>query len=362
MSRTLQVDDIMSYLAHRGWHRSDETWRSASIWRHDRAEVLVPARDGLGDAAARVRDIVDTLAEVEGRGADTIARDIDWAQTDTQSYRLHTVGSMPGAVPLREQIDALRAVQRLVGSAGRVVAEGPRASFTGGPPRVVTNVLDTVHLDASEQSPHELFVRIPAGPVEGSVVPIGREVTRQVHEALTVLNDTVRHFVVEAGVVAFDQTVTAGVSAELCDAVSRLGGRDRENRFVVGFGWGHGLGPALPTEPLDFPRGTGVILHEVATRLRGIDSAGLATISGLVESLHGDPAAERWRLKIRGELLNERGERRTRRVWVRLADRSEYDRAIAAHREGQAVEASGTLRVRPRVEIEVEPGMFRIDP
>ena len=70
MTIPLKVDDIASYLAEAGWDRDPQGWRGASVWRHPGDyEVLVPPRDGMGDGARRVREVLRCLSSVEDRPA-----------------------------------------------------------------------------------------------------------------------------------------------------------------------------------------------------------------------------------------------------------------------------------------------------
>jgi hypothetical protein len=98
---------------------------------------------------------------------------------------------------------------------------------------------------------------------------------------------------------AFDSTVTAGVSAELCEALSGLAGPRRGQPFEIGFRCARGMRSELPPATVRLPEGAGVVLRAAAARLRQLNVSGEATLTGMVEDLHDDPpgGGDRWRIK-----------------------------------------------------------------
>jgi hypothetical protein len=103
------------------------------------------------------------------------------------------------------------------------------------------------------------------------------------------------------------------------------------------------------------------MLQAAARRLGRLNATGEASVTGTVQDLHDDPTTgDRWRVKIRGQLTAEVGGNARRTVWVRLPDQTEYDRAIAAHRERTTVRVAGSLSsVTGRVELNPQ-GTFEI--
>jgi hypothetical protein len=120
---------------------------------------------------------------------------------------------------------------------------------------------------------------------------------------------------------------------------------ERKDAFEITFRWARSVPfDGAPSYVLPFPTGSGPLLRAAGGRLRNLVASGPATVTGIVESLHDDAdGADRWRIKVRGELRTDRSERARRTVWVRLADQALYDRAIAAHREHRAITVSGEL-------------------
>jgi hypothetical protein len=360
MATGLRVDDIASYLAESGWARAPRDWHGAGVWNHpDDFEVLVPAHDGFGDARVRINEVLRCLAIVEGRPVPEIAAEIARPDVDIQLFRTYPADRDPGYTSVAEGCRTAHGVREVLAIATRTALQGPHFTFAGRPPNVVSELLHTAELGPARAGSYVLEVRLSARAVLlGGVT--GRTITAQIHEAIAAAGEAV-----SAGrLSAFgDEVVTAGLSANLCTALSDLGGTDHEAPFEIDFRWGR----AVPTESGKsrhrFPAGAGVLLREAADQLRTLDASGAATITGRIETLHhGATRDERWRISVRGDFHTATKPVRRRKIWVRLPDQAAYDRAIAAHHRQLIVRVSGGLSSSTgRVELVPDRGFDVID-
>ena len=348
----LSVADIATYLADTGWDRRAERWRGAAVWADaDGREVLVPEHDDRRDAEQRVAELLGIVATAEGRARDEVAIDIASPLVDVQSYRTFPTGLPTGLTTLDDGARALEGVRDALVAAARVVVQGPHGAFRGNSPRLVDDLSTQAQLGPTRPGSYVFSIRVPVGRQARAWdgAPFGRRVLQQMHDALV----AVRTAAGAADPAAFDDVVTAGVSANLCTALSKLAGRQRRQPFEVGFRWARALPTGLTATTVRFPQGTAPMLDAAAERLRHHGASGAATVRGMVESLHDDPPGEdRWRVKVRGSLVTARSEGTNRTVWVRLGDQVTYDLAISAHRRRAPVSAEGELTsVRGRVEL-----------
>jgi hypothetical protein len=351
------VGDIQTYLLDNGWRRQPHTWNDASIWSHaDGREVLLPPRDDLADTELRVREVLAVLTDVERRPADEIAGDIDAPLSDLQSYRTFPDGLPTGFTSLSAGLRGLHGVREIVRAAARTVVEGPLPVYPRGAPRPVDQLLQDVQLGPSRPGSYVFTVRVP---LDRS--PLSRPMTRQVYQAIAAVRAATGQ-ATERELAPFEQVVTAGVSANLCEALSGLAGRRHDEPFDVTFRWGRGLASDLTARTVHFDVGMGRVIRAAAAHLREVGVSGDGVVTGTVESLHDRPEADdRWRIRIRGDLRTRDGHQIGRAVWVRLDGQGPYDRAIAAHRARQQVRAHGELSsVTARVELIVEDNDFSI--
>ncbi len=375
MTVELSVTDITSYLAASGWVRQPGEWRGAASWVHEGDhEVLVPARDGMGDGERRIREILVLLAVVEGRSREAIATDIGSPMADVQWYRAVPDDAAGGSVSLVAALSALEGARDVLGAAARAVLAGPHVAFDGAIPREVRDLLARVRLAPFGSADDVLTIRFPladAVPADladrvnpGMSEPVEDPLARRV---LLLLQDAVLHLRDAAGSVegagdlgVFDEIVTAGVSANLCAALARFAGPGPGQPFEVGFRWARALPAESPPRTVTFERGTGALLRRAARRLRRLQLAGPASVTGLIGTLYDDGSEDRFRVQVRGDVAMERGTGTRRTLWVRLPDSTSYDRAIAAHRDGRQVLARGALTtVNGRLELATGPGDFQ---
>jgi len=363
------VQDIQAYLRDNGWVHS-LTWRNAPVWSHaDGYEVLVPPRDDLADTDLRVTELLNVLAAAEQRPADDIIVDINAPLDDIQSFRTFPEGTPPGFTTLEAGIRALQGVQSMIGVAARTVVEGPLPELASGTPPTAADLLQRVRLGPGRPGSYVFTVRVPVdvpsrpsdtAPLTQLEEPLGRQVARQFHEAMTAVSTASAHATLE-DLTAFDDTVTAGVSVNLCLALSALAGRQYEQGFDVTFRWSHRLRSELPADTIHFDDGAGKIIRAAARRLRKVRVSGAAEVTGFVESLHDQPeTGDRWRVKVRGDLTTRGGTAFGRTIWVRLEGQASYDQAIAAHQAQDLVWVRGELSTHGRVELITDGARFEV--
>lgn len=358
MTIPLKVEDITSYLAEGGWSRDPQDWRGASVWRHSGDyEVLVPAQDGLGDGDRRLREILRCLSTLEDRAVGDIALEIARPQLDKQLFRTFPAGHDAGYTSLRAGVQVAMGIRNLFNTATRTVVEGPHFVFAGRAPGAVNDLARAAELGSSRAGSYLVELRVAADAAtrtEGGEEILGRSVLIQMLESVS----AARTAVLEDQSSAFGDVVTAGVSADLCSALSELAGPDHDDPFEIDFRWARSRPLDRRPQAVAFPAGSGGLLRTAAGRLRRLNASGPATVSGVIEGLHDDAAGnDRWRIKVRGELRTEHGQQARQSVWVRLADESAYNRAFVTHSERRAVTVAGELSsTTGRVELVPAPG------
>src|SRR5262249_43496728 len=150
-----------------------------------------------------------------------------------------------GCTSLLSGVQIVQGVRNILGTAARTVLQGPHFAFAGRPPGAVGDVLRAAELGPSRAGSYVVEVRlatdVTAGAPGGEGVG-GRAVLVQMLEAVSAAQAAV----LADEPAAFDETVTAGVSADLCKALSDLSGSDRNEPFEITFRWAR-------SQPLDAP-------------------------------------------------------------------------------------------------------------
>jgi hypothetical protein len=346
MTTPLTIADIVSYLTDTGWEREPADGNVASAWRHpDDFEVLVPAHDRMGDGEHRVRDILRCLTAVEQRPTTEIILEISRPHLDRLQFRTFPAGHDPGYTSLIAAAQTVAGIRALVRTAARTVLQGPHLTFAGQrSPAAAGDVLRATEVGSAQAGSYIVEARLAADTLASS----RRSQRLSGRTVLTHMLDSVsaaRGAVLAGAPDAFDETIGAGVSAELCQALSQFSARGRNEPFEITFRWARAQPLDTSKHVLVFPAASETALQAAAARLRKINASGSATVTGTVSGLEDDVATgDRWRIKIRGHLHTERTEQPLpTTVWVRLADQTTYDKAFTAHRDGRYITVTGEL-------------------
>ncbi|HEY2060398.1 MAG TPA: hypothetical protein VGH57_18660 [Amycolatopsis sp.] len=341
MTAALGVSAIADYLRGTGWQLRPLQWRGASIWTRDGADVLVPARDGMGDGDLRVREILDVLAAVEDRAPGEIAQDIGSSPADTQRFRFLT--PLSGFTTLRHALSAVARIGGAFRAVSNAVLGDPSSGGEGS--AAVDRFMAGIQVGTGRPGSYIVPVRVPLGESDGSGMPLGRLVTQRLHGAVSVLSDPAAEPKADPG--------GAPLSADLCDVLGALSDESEERSFEIGFGWSRTLPADLPPAVYRFEPGAGDRLRATATRLRLLETLAddvvslpevpaVVTVTGLIPRLDRD----HWAIDVSADTPLAGTARR--KLHVRLPDRRTYESAIVAHYEQRRVQVRGAVILHSR--------------
>lgn len=338
MTHPVAVPDAVAYLSATGWQDTGHTWRGGGIWVHDDVQVLVPSNASVRDYSERMRDVVRTVAVVEDRPYDDVLRSLQRPLDDEITY------GPEQEMSLESGVESLRSLRTLLSEAARTVVEGPHHRFPGPEPRVVRDLVGSAAL-GSRVLPYvgfSLFL-----PSTGAGELSGREVATQLHDVAAAAARGAR----EEDPDAIVRAVLLGVSTGSCAALARLDVPDG-GRFELGFRWSTAAGAVSPSR-VEFPPGSSPVLRAAERRLSRNAVHGSATAQGVVDGLHDEPGSRnRWRARIRGEVLPDHDSVRGRVLWVRFSGQTTYDRAVEAYHQAQHIRLVGELTSRDgRIEL-----------
>lgn len=337
-----RVEHVTAYLAARGWTVSGR-WRDANVWSRSEFDVLVPPADAAADAAPRLRELVQCVADAEGRSPEAIRRDMTTPAADVVSYR---TSEAVEDFTLPIGTDILEAVRDLIAISARQSLGDNRTRLEGRSPDTVRLLLERSLLSLSSDTVG-LDVRLP---FDNDPESLGRRTALRMMHSSTAIAYAARS--PETG--AFEQVLREGISEVALTALACLAGPDRTASFELGFRWTQ-LAPRKDVT-VSFPHGAGA---RIPTGIRNTEPAAgtePGLIEGIVTSLSDDEGGERWRIKVRGILSADGAdtERRGQLVSVRLGNATDYAAALAAHRDGHIVRATGVLaRTRRTSEITI---------
>ncbi|MEV0357557.1 hypothetical protein AB0H71_15980 [Nocardia sp. NPDC050697] len=309
------IGDITGYLRATGWTGTGH-WRGAEIWSRDEFDVLVPPAE-LPDTAARLRELTRCVADAERRTPAAVRRDLGRVRYDVIGYR---------AAEHTESVPAgLRAIQAMHDLLAHSAQEA-----------LAADVLDRARIALGD----EVFGVDLVLPADDG----GRRTALRLLRTCAAVRTA-----------ADNGTAPDGVPEPICLAVADLAGTERTGAFALTFRWSP-LNPR-PHETLTFPAGAGARIHAAATLAESVP----AVVAGPVTGLFDDEEGERRLIRVRGVLeLDGTPVGRRRTVPVRLPADTDYERALAAHRDGRSVRAEGTVTDGRTRGIAAAPGGFTV--
>ncbi|MFB7579964.1 hypothetical protein [Streptomyces hydrogenans] len=370
----LAPEVVRRYLSGKGW-RAERGLSSGELWEWDADgdsrlpyEVLVPMRRRR-DYAGRVADILETLAVVEERRAGDILREMKLPSSDWQFLRLVPPGPS-GTAPLLDLVSALSGLKDLH-TAAASSALLPQSVQPGQKPQLVKDHVASVRLDQTRVGSYVIAAHTPllepgagrgdgtaqeasatwqeslfdeddifpgGGPSVRSAEPFVRTVSRVLFAGVTCAHAAAEEALATDSLDGFGRYVSAGLSANLCEALVRIAGEE-QRAYSLSFDWAPEMPMTQSSPPVSIESRHLRVLEEGAQELRAraAHEEG-ALLRGVVTRLSGQGDRQ---ATIYGSLLHEAASRvRSVRVELRPED---VDRATEAWRKGYEVAVQGDL-------------------
>lgn len=343
---SVEADDVRRYLSSLGWTRTKadelkDIWSSPTEHR-----VLLPEQR-LADYTVLVEEALLRLARAEGRPVEDVLVEIEYPSYDKLVARTRADRQSP-AVPLQDALGLHGALRDLVVASARA-SERPQASFRGGWSNAVGSYVDHVRMLPARPGSFALRALLPLNTAEPDELLLPtvtttsvRRVTRTLMTAVGAARSAAEARAGGESDDVFVDSVESGVSADLLDALVRLGGPDNDVAPVeLAVSWTYAA-PEEPLEPVALSAGLMPVLAHGADVLRGTPDEVSATVTGLVVRLHRHEKLGPGEVTIQGFVESSVGSS-TRQVRAEL-DEVTYGDAIAAHRDGSSVRVRCVVR------------------
>jgi hypothetical protein len=344
---------VRSYALAKGWLRVPEVNGEIALFRHPASQwdqLLVPLDETFDDYDKRIFEVVQTLAGFEARSPMEVLDDLLIPDSDVLRFRVTSLATARGSVPLIEGINLLEGVRRsLLATACSVVHPvpyHPRMSRTEA-----LQLIGACRLGQTERGSFTVAVSCPLRAVESDQVvaasaePFARSTTsflmRSLHRIIRAIEaDQVNE--------VFEVKETEPVlSANLCDALLQMQPSQERSWLDVSLSWATTLPPQaqIPTsvriKSEYFP-----FIEDMYKTLRPLKAPAASLFFGYVLTLNGQPGDDG---RMQGEttlsLLYEED------VFKARADLSadDYQKAIDAHRNAEPVKFWGVLHLGRRI-------------
>ncbi len=336
----LPLRGLIFYLKRSGWRVAGD-WgkRPASIYALEKdaqtRRVIVPHNDIFPDYPERMAEVVSTLAEVEERSQVEVYHDI--TETSYDVVRANPPKNVNGETPisLRQKVGLLKDAYDMVASSARA-AENPQPVFRGGISHRVSDYLNLVHLPDASDINRSLTLYSPislAGTLfeesSDASMSFSRRAILKLSEALDHANQAIEKVIKEDSLDAFQDAVSNGVSANLCEALASL--ISKWNGVVIIVSWG------VESAEHVFSKNSGNILTDGAAHIRQRAPSLNENVVAWVIKLAQDPAE----FDGRAVLLCER-DRKPTQMHVVFEPES-FQKVIKAFEKRHLVQVTGDI-------------------
>lgn len=292
--------DTAAYLRTHGWQQVEAEPGKLAIWKkaHNGSgdfEVLLPLAEGFRDYRLRVAELLETLVIEEQRPLTEIIEDLSTPNADIQRIRLPIEGGWEGTLPLEAGSNVFQSIRDLV-LAGASAAIQPRKAY--GPRRAeqALEFLRRARIGRNKPGSFVVSVISPVPPVvacddeqgleeQFADEPFARRAMRTLALALESAASGITETAITGSISPMLDRVSAGVSANLCDALASLQevGGDKDLEFT--FSWAPTRRPPMAPTSVRIAAGAKSLFEQVAIEFRRTAVLEDVQVAGFVQKL-----------------------------------------------------------------------------
>ena len=295
----IKPQQVRSYALAKGWQRVPDVNGRIALFNHPNGnwdQLIVPMDESFDDYANRLRDVIENLAAFESRPVVEVLNDLITPDADILRYRVASLATGRGSIPLMDGIQLLEGAKRSILAAACSVVSPityhPRMSRTEA-----QQLLSACHLGQTERGSYSVSVSCPLRAVEQDQVLI-QGVEPFTRRAVATLMRSLSRIVgaIEADTIphVFEQVPGEPViSANLCEALLQMQPHDENSQLDVKASWATTLPPQAPIPNIIrikqeyFP-----IIEDVSKKLLPAQAPAAALFVGYIVNLGGEPGED----------------------------------------------------------------------
>jgi hypothetical protein len=349
----VRLFQLQNYLAQHGWKKLRSYGNNAEVFSHPVGHskshrILVPTDPSVDDFVERVQSAIHIAADLEGRSASSVYRDMVTTDADLLRIRFVAEETANGSIPAERGVALFQGAKDLM-MASACATLAPAASFANRKPEQATQYLRDLRFGQTEEGSFIVtllsFLRqesTPEGALFANVMPTPyeRKVVETASRAVAELGAAVQKSRQHTdGTDLFRAAVPLGVSANLCEAVSALldgAVKEASVEFRVSWSTARPFDVDVPTVTT-FTANDVPILKSAAERLRDEEPRVGFELVGSVVDLHRGPSDDLGKIKVAAFV-----DGKPKRVEVLLGD-ADYNVAVAAHKARELFKCEGRL-------------------
>lgn len=250
---SITADHLRVYLQVRGWREDGKIRGIATIWHHDDsedAEVLLPSLSAK-DYRSRMHQALRAIARHENRTDGEIIKDVLGQLSNVITVRVIHEDTADGTIPISDGVLLIAKAKELLASAAQSVYV-KKKHFTSNYTKEAKEYLENLRLGQTEIGSYVVNIIAPieiSGHAENRIaepLSLSQAVTLNLVAGLNALERASENYAKTGNLKEFDQAVSEGASANMCDALLGFSGEERKREFEVSVSGA--MNPMLPPE------------------------------------------------------------------------------------------------------------------
>lgn len=366
--------EITSYLESCGWEVA-MSGPLAQIWRTSRTEerdILVPLVESAPDYHKRVRILLNDLAQVESRTEGDVENDIAYVFFDVTNLEAEHPQYIDDSIPLQGGYQLFQSARKMIiAAAGATIRR--QGHFGRSIPLKAREHARNVRLGQTKRGSYILPVISRAQPapdvpeqegephldLDAENLLFDRRVTSTLAESLNAIESmTVRSDRTPSRTEVFD-SVSVGVSHELCAALSAVVANDAVADLDIQFNWARAARqPRGAIDEATFPKESASVIEYIAKALRQSSREREHVLYGVITDLHREAEGEPRGAEVGIETIVER---RRKTVWFALGE-DDVEEAVRCWHARRRVVVRGVLHTPQGQRARIDASFFSADP
>ena len=290
--RAISPTSLAAYVKAEGWEKADRYGDHSTVYtKADAPELLLPDTDELADYHAVVSAILGYVAKFEERDELQVYRDLVEAESDV--IRIRAPATLDdGSIRIATGVDIFLQAREMLLSAA-CAATTPRAAYRAGKVKEAVTYMDKVRLGQTEQGSFvvTLLAPVPANAayIQGQLwpsedkEPFERRVTQVLTSGLTAACTAAEEVLKGQAISAFQDFISSGVNANLCDSLSVL--LEQAGTLDVSVTWAKTRPAPERRSQIRFYQSRAIIFRQAADYFRSIEPRSGERLEGYVISL-----------------------------------------------------------------------------
>ncbi|MDE0161699.1 MAG: hypothetical protein OXL98_08150 [Acidimicrobiaceae bacterium] len=342
MLNAIQPAALTAYAQSMGWKLSKRYRANSDVYTADgRPEIVLPRTQNLADYARVMSQLIDIFASEADLDQLSIYRQLVVANRDV--IRIRTVDDEDrSSITIADGVNLMQGTREMI-LAAACSLKSPRPLYRTGAHQEANEFLNRMRVGPIEQGSFVITLHSPviapimhSGPTTSDIddEPFERRVTQHLALALRATREAADLTTLGRQDV-FRQSISQGVSANLCEAIVMLIGSF--STVDTSISWAHTRPVPRAHEVFRFGPSDAPILQEASRTLRSKEPRPDVVVFGMVQKLSRDE------LDLYGTVwLRAYVDDRIQTV-VSVLDQFDYDRAIHAHSVNMPLVLNGDL-------------------